>query len=180
MPAASSGSTKRGADDADLGEGGPGGPPGSRNIAGAIEALSDTELREMVACFTSDEMMSLICEIDKELEESSDYTLVMGWTPDDEWEAKQVEMDRFDNSDVWELRIRDKNGPKALTWKWVLEVRSGELKARLCLRPFGKEVVKSKNELYCPTPLSLSLKILMVYAIVKDFAIFFFDISKAF
>eukprot|EP00959_Pyramimonas_sp_CCMP1952_P235728 4926197-Pyramimonas_sp.AAC.1 len=59
-------------------------------------------------------------------------------------------------------------------------MRSGELKARLCARPFGKQVNKSKNELHCPTPLSFSLKLLMVYAIVKDFAIFFFDISRAF
>ena len=35
-------------------------------------------------------------------------------------------------------------------------------------------------ELYCPAPLSFSLKILMAHAIVKNFAIFFFDVSRAF
>eukprot|EP00959_Pyramimonas_sp_CCMP1952_P193339 4043152-Pyramimonas_sp.AAC.1 len=59
-------------------------------------------------------------------------------------------------------------------------MRSGELKARLCARPFGKQISKSKGELYCPTPLSFPLKLFMVYAIVKDFAMYFFDISRAF
>ena len=56
----------------------------------------------------------------------------------------------------------------------------GVLEARLCLRPFGKQVTRNKNELYCPTPLSYSLKLLLVYAVVKDYAIYFFDVSRAF
>ncbi|CAK0819502.1 unnamed protein product [Prorocentrum cordatum] len=169
-----------GAADADLGEGGPGGPPGNRGLVGAIESLSTGDLKRLVAGFSTEEMLRLVGEVDKELKDDSEFSIVMGWTEDDEWEAKQCELDRFDNYNVWELTLRDPHGPKALTWTWVLEMRSGELKARLCARPFGKQVNKSKNELYCPTPLSFSLKLLMVYAIVKDFAIFFFDISRAF
>ncbi|CAK0910250.1 unnamed protein product, partial [Prorocentrum cordatum] len=171
---------KRGAADADLGEGGPGGPPGNRGLVGAIESLSTGDLKRLVAGFSTEEMIRLVGEVDKELKDDSEFSIVMGWTEDDEWEAKQCELDRFDNYDVWELTLRDPHGPKALTWTWVLEMRSGELKARLCARPFGKQVNKSKNELHCPTPLSFSLKLLMVYAIVQDFAIFFFDISRAF
>ena len=40
-------------------------------------------------------------------------------------------------------------------------------------------MVKSKNELYGPAPLSLSLKTFKARAIVEDFAIFFFDISAS-
>eukprot|EP00959_Pyramimonas_sp_CCMP1952_P162490 3397313-Pyramimonas_sp.AAC.1 len=81
----------------------------------------------------------------------------MGWTGDDEWEAKRCELDRFDNYDVWGLTLRDPHGPKALTWTWVLEMGSGELKARLCARPFVAHGAR----------------------FAKDFAIYFFDISRA-
>ncbi|CAK0836789.1 unnamed protein product, partial [Prorocentrum cordatum] len=149
------------------------------SVKAALEAHLGVEAW-LVAGFSTEEMMRLVGEVDKGLKDDSEFSIAMGWTEEDEWEAKQCELDRLDNYDVWELTLRDPHGPKALTWTWVLEMRSGGLKARLCARPFGKQVNKSKNELYCPTPLSFSLKLLMVYAIVKDFAIFFFDISRAF
>ncbi|CAK0848099.1 unnamed protein product, partial [Prorocentrum cordatum] len=136
------------------------------SVKAALEVHLEIEAW-LVAGFSTEEMMRLVGEVDKELKDDSEFSIVMVWTEDDEWEAKQCELDRFDNYDVWELTLRDPRGPKALTWTWVLEMRSGELKARLCARPFGKQGNKSKNELCCPTPLSFSLKLLMVYAIVK-------------
>ena len=151
------------------------------SLLASIEALNGEELSNIVASFEPEEMMALMAEIDEEIgEDSSGATTVESWTPDDEWAAEQDELDRFDSQDVWTLTPRDPSGPKPLTWVWVKEWRSGELKARLCLRPFGKRVTRSKNELYCPTPLSYSLKLLLVYAVVKDYAIYFFDVSRAF
>ena len=136
------------------------------SLLASIEALKGEELSSIVASFEPEEMMALMAEIDEEIgEDSSGATTVESWTPDDEWAAEQDELDRFDGQGVWTLTPRDPNGPKPLTWVWVKERRSGELKARLCLRPFGKRVTRSKNELYCPTPLSYSLKLLLVYAV---------------
>eukprot|EP00959_Pyramimonas_sp_CCMP1952_P019571 413266-Pyramimonas_sp.AAC.1 len=134
----------------------------------------------LVAGFSTEEMMRLVAEVDKDTKDDSEFSIAMGWAEGDEWEAKQRELDRFDNYDVRGLTLRGPHGPMALTWTWVLETRGGELKARLCARPPGKQINKSKSDLYCPTPLSFSLKLLMVYAIAKDFAIDFFDISRAF
>ncbi|CAK0851242.1 unnamed protein product [Prorocentrum cordatum] len=155
---------------------------GSRRIGlvGAIEGMSTEDLKRLAAGFSTVGMMRLVAELDKETKDDSECSVVMGWAEDDEWEAKQCELDRFDNYDAWELTLRGPHGPKALTWAWVLEMRSGELKARLCAGPFGMQINKSKSELYCPTPLSFSFKLLMVYAKVKDFAIYLFDISRAF
>ena len=57
----------------------------------------------------------------------------------------QEELDRFDNYAVWTLAIRDDKGPIALTWAWAIEMRSGELKASLCLRLFGKKMTRGRN-----------------------------------
>ncbi|CAK0865752.1 unnamed protein product, partial [Prorocentrum cordatum] len=135
-------------------------------LVGAIEDMSTEGLKRLVAGFSAEEMMRLAAEVDKETKDDSEFS-VMGWTEDGEWEAKQRELDRFNNYDVWELTLRGPHGPKALTWTWVLEMRSGELKARLCAKPFGKQINKSKNKLHCPTPLSFSLKLLMAHAIAK-------------
>ena len=78
-------------------------------------------------------MLALIAQVEEEMEQKSDFTVVQQWTEEEEWEAKQETLDRFDNYVVWTLTIRDVKGPKALTWVWVIEMRSRELKARLCL-----------------------------------------------
>ena len=38
---------------------------------------------------------------------------------DEEWDATQGELDRFDEHVVWKLQERDPNGPRPLTWTWV-------------------------------------------------------------
>eukprot|EP00959_Pyramimonas_sp_CCMP1952_P181588 3796552-Pyramimonas_sp.AAC.1 len=63
-------------------------------------------------------MTRLAAEVDRETKDDSEFSVVMGWTEDDEWEAKQCELDRFDNCDAWELTLRGPHGPKALTWTW--------------------------------------------------------------
>ena len=78
--------------------------------------MSSEDAAQLVANFSTHEMMTHVGEIDKETEESSNCGIVTGWTPDDEREAKQTEMVKFDNYDVWELVLRDKDGPKPLTW----------------------------------------------------------------
>ena len=108
-------------------------------MVACIEMLNQNELENLIGSFGSAEMMNLIAEVDKELKETTDYTEVKDWTPDEEWAAKQDELDRFDDYNVWTLTVRDPKGPRALSWVWVIEMRSGELKARLCLRdPSGR------------------------------------------
>eukprot|EP00959_Pyramimonas_sp_CCMP1952_P359518 7528308-Pyramimonas_sp.AAC.1 len=63
-------------------------------------------------------MMRPVAEVDKETKDDSEFSIAMGWREDDEWEAKQCELDRLDNYDVRGLTIRDPHGPKALTWTW--------------------------------------------------------------
>ena len=107
-------------------------------MVAAIESLDHSELEHIISTFGAEEMLALIAQVEEEMEQKSDFTLVQQWTEEEEWEAKQEELDRFDNYVVWTLTIRDVKGPRALTWVWVIEMRSGELKARLCLRPSAR------------------------------------------
>ena len=75
---------------------------------------------------------------------------------------------------------RDKATTRPLTTTWVVEKRSGIVKARLCLRPFGRPAKYTKDELYSPTPLGATMKALLVRAHVRGDAIVFFDVSRAF
>eukprot|EP00959_Pyramimonas_sp_CCMP1952_P077487 1619577-Pyramimonas_sp.AAC.1 len=59
--------------------------------------MSTEDLKRLVAGFSAEEMMRLVAEVDKEMKDDSEFSVVMGWTEDDEWEAKQCELDRLDN-----------------------------------------------------------------------------------
>ena len=53
------------------------------------------------------------------------------------------------------------------------------MKSRICARPFNK-ASKSKDHLFAPTPLSSTMKLLLVLAQILNYAVKFFDISRAF
>eukprot|EP00974_Lingulodinium_polyedra_P051346 4938236-Lingulodinium_polyedra.AAC.1 len=59
------------------------------------------------------------------------------------------------------------------------EVRGGDLKARLCVRPFGAEP-KHPDELYSPTPKAPTAKMRLVRARLKGHAVRIFDVGRAF
>lgn len=52
------------------------------------------------------------------------------------------------------------------------------MKRRLCIRPFDRES-RPKDELYCPTPLGLTTKVLLVKAHLMGLFFAVFDISRA-
>ena len=66
-----------------------------------------------------------------------------------------------------------------LSTTWVKEWRSGILKCRLCVRPFGREA-KSRSEVFAPTPVGMTTKVALVRAHVLGHTVRFFDVSRAF
>ena len=101
-------------------------------------------------------------------------------SPDTLLQAQWEELGRFDEYDAVIEVQRDKATTRPLTTTWVVEKRSGIVKARLCLRPFGRPAKYTKDELYSPTPLGATMKALLVRAHVRGDAIVFFDVSRAF
>ena len=67
-----------------------------------------------------------------------------------------------------------------LTPMWVQTVKNGKLCYRLRCRPFRRKVHWSKDELYCPTPSSMTSNLMLARASLKRQAVRFFDISRAF
>ena len=88
---------------------------------------------------------------------------VLANQPSEEDAAKEAELQRWDEYGAYSIVSRESAESRPLSLVWVLETRSGELKARLCARPFGREP-KSKDELYCPTPCPATVKLLLVLA----------------
>ena len=97
----------------------------------------------------------------------------------EELEAKMAEIERLVGYDAFEL-VWPNPEDKMLTLKWVREIRSGAVKMRLCARPFGREMVRSKDELFTPTPCIMSLRALLVHAHRQGLSVRFFDDSRAF
>ena len=94
-------------------------------------------------------------------------------------EIKNAELERFKEYNVYTAVPRSSARGKILTMTWVIEQRSGERKARLCARPFGK-APRHADEVYCPTPFPSTIRVLLALAAVRNYAVRFFDVSRAF
>ena len=57
-------------------------------MVAAIESLDHSELERIVSTFGADEMLALIAQIEEDMEQKSDFTVVQQWTEEEEWEAK--------------------------------------------------------------------------------------------
>ena len=54
--------------------------------------MSTGDLKRLVAGFSTEEMMRLVAEVDGELKDDSELSIVMGWAEDDEWELIAAEL----------------------------------------------------------------------------------------
>ena len=95
-------------------------------------------------------------------------------------ELKGEELDRFEDYSAYTPWPRDQVAGPVLDMVWVIECRSGGWKACLCARPFKQKSVKTKDELYCPTPMPLTIRALLIYAALHGLQVRLFDISRAF
>ena len=97
-------------------------------------------------------------------------------------ELKQAHYAEFDRLVEFEAKrdvLRsDALGP-ILTVRWVDEDRASGLKSRICARPFNKSS-PPKDNLFTPTPALCTLKLFLVVAQRRGYAVKFFDISRAF
>ena len=100
-------------------------------------------------------------------------------TPEVESVIKHEELERLDEFRAYDAVPRADALTKILTLTWVMEQRSGEWRARLCARPFGK-APRPKDELYTPTPFPSTIRALLVYAHLNGLAVRFFDVRRAF
>ena len=100
-------------------------------------------------------------------------------TPEVEAVIKHEELERLDEFRAYDAVPRADALMKILTLTWVMEQRSGEWRARLCARPFGK-ATRPKDELYTPTPFPSTIRALLVYAHLNGLAVRFFEVRRAF
>ena len=73
---------------------------------------------------------------------------------------------------------RDAATSRHLSLVWVLETRSGALKARLLAIPFGREP-NNKDELLCPAPCAPKPIVMLVLAARNGWQVRTFDVSRA-
>ena len=140
-----------------------------------VENVGDNKRRRVAA------IMALLPELRESCnEEAPTIDETVEWTPpDDELRAKEAEFQRLEDFAGYSVWPRGSNASKLLTLTWVMEWRSGELKARLCARPFGRQK-KPRDELFCPTPMPSSIRALLILAALRGYVVRFFDISRAF
>ena len=100
-------------------------------------------------------------------------------TEAEELEAKMEEIGRLVEYNAFTL-VWPEARDVVLTLTWVKEFRSGKLKYRLCARPFGRKMPRSRDELYTPTPCMTSARALLVFAHRHGLSVRFFDVSRAF
>ena len=88
-------------------------------------------------------------------------------TSNREDELKQEEIDRFVSFDAFTAVERSSATSKPLSMTWVIEKRSGEWKARLCARPFGREP-RQADDVYTPTPFPTTIRVLLIMSKVRN------------
>jgi hypothetical protein len=117
------------------------------------------------------------CEVNEEEAPNVKVSAVL--TPEVESVIKKEELDRLEEFKAYDAVPRSSAQSKVLSLTWVMEQRSGEWRARLCARPFGK-VPRPKDELYTPTPFPSTIRAMLVYAHLHGLAVRFFDVRRAF
>ena len=100
-------------------------------------------------------------------------------TPEVEAAIKNEELDRLDEFRAYDPVPPAEAQSKVLSLTWVIEQRSGEWRARLCARPFGK-ALRPNDELYTPTLFPSTIRALLVHAHLHGLAVRFFHVRRAF
>ena len=113
----------------------------SRGIKRALEG-GDMEISE-VCSFISDVNVN---------EDHHHFVPEMEFTDEEEWQAMSAELARLGEFEAKKDIPRDQATGPLLTFTWVLTVKNGMPNYRLCLRPFGRQLERSKESLNCPTP----------------------------
>ena len=105
--------------------------------------------------------------------------MAKSFNEDEHYAAKQEEIKKLESFQAFH-EVRRSEADHVLTPTWVRTVKNNSLCYRLCCRPFGRKEHWSKDELYCPTPSSMTSKLVLVRASLKKQTVRFFDISRAF
>ena len=138
----------------------------------------------MVGSMSYDQAVAVIegIEPNEEIEQMPDKEEPSeeAFTEDEHWDAKQEEIEKLTSFQGFHDVPASQATTAILKPTWVKQVKNGKLCYRLCVRPFGRGVKWTRDELFCPTPSASVGKILLVRAALKGHAVRFFDISRAF
>jgi hypothetical protein len=100
------------------------------------------------------------------------------WTADDELNAKTKHLrEAIDGNDSYEVVPSDTKGGLRLTTTWVVAIRDGLLKARLCARDFAKT---KRTDLFAPGSTALTNRVIDFKAVKLNLDTYTVDVVAAY